>query len=129
MLFRNQSGDRAGDRFIPASFARFDRAMVRTLLQTRIHQPLFKTDVESLVSHAQCNFFARPIRKCGNKPRQPEVSAAVTQLLVSNKSTPATGNVSVVSNRYESPYAAAGPGFSPEAEPFFARPAVGDDLH
>ncbi len=53
----------------------------------------------------------------------------VTQLLVSNKSTSATGNVSVVSNRYESPYAAAGPGFSPEAEPFFARPAVGDDLH
>ncbi len=52
----------------------------------------------------------------------------VTQLLVSNKSTPGTGNVSVVSNRYESPYAAAGPGFSPEAGPCFARPAV-DDLH
>src|ERR1700675_1424844 len=68
-----QSGDRAADPFIPASFAGFDRAMVRTLRQTRIHQPLFKTDVESLASHAQCNVFARPIGKCGNKTRQPEV--------------------------------------------------------
>jgi hypothetical protein len=43
----HQSGDRAADPFIPASFARFDRAMVRTLRQTRIHQPLFKADLES----------------------------------------------------------------------------------
>src|ERR1700687_6434741 len=60
-------------------------------------------------------FFALLSRRCGNKTRQPEVSAVVRQLLVSNKSTHATGNISVVSNRYESPYAAAGPGFSPEA--------------
>jgi hypothetical protein len=46
-----------GDRFIPASFARFDRAMMKTLRQTRIHQPLFKTDAESLASHEQCNVF------------------------------------------------------------------------
>jgi hypothetical protein len=43
----HQSGDRAADRFIPASFARFDTAMVRTLGQTRIHQPRFKADLES----------------------------------------------------------------------------------
>jgi len=48
--------------------------------------------------------------------RASQKSALVTQLLVSN-------------NRYESPYAAAGPGFSPEARAVFARSAVGDDLH
>jgi hypothetical protein len=81
-----------------------------------------KTDVESLASHAQCNvFFARPIRKCGNKTRQLEVSAVVTQLLVSN-------------NRNESPYAAPGPGFSPEAGAVFCslrrgrRPASSADI-
>jgi hypothetical protein len=48
--------------------------------------------------------------------RASQKSAGVTQLLVSN-------------NRYESAYAAAGPGFSPEARAVFARSAVGDDLH
>src|ERR1700730_17040105 len=48
--------------------------------------------------------------------RASQKSAGVTQLLMSN-------------NRYESAYAAAGPGFSPEARAVFARSAVGEDLH
>ena len=91
MLFRtNQETRPAIDLFRQASLDSIGQ-WCGPFARPRIHQPLFKTDVESLASHAQETFFARPIRKCGIKTRQPEVSAVVTELLVSNKNPHAMG--------------------------------------